>query len=189
MSTRLSQLPKIMPLLVLVAAVALGVAILLYSGKAGMAPRTALAATFQDLSSSGNSSCSAAFKDSIDSMPDSAQLKGSCCSAMNFDRYREQIEGLKKYKDIAEIPSDPYNINAGLDKELKSHYDVPLTPDEQKVYDYAMAHSMEKGPCCCKCWRWYVYGGLAKLLIQKYHFTGEQVTDVWDLSDGCGGAH
>lgn len=147
----------------------------------------ALAAKFDVLSKNGNSSCSATFMQSIDGMSDTAQLQGSCCSPMDMHRFSEQIEGLKKYKDIPEIPSDPYDINAGLAKKLRANYDVQLTPDEQKAYDYAMANSMEKGPCCCKCWRWYVYGGLGKLLIQKYHFTGEQVTEIWNLSDGCGG--
>lgn len=148
---------------------------------------TALAAKFDQLSKNGNSSCSATFKDSIAGLPDTAQLQGSCCSPMDMHRYSEQVEGLKKYKDIKEIPSDPYDINAGLAKQMIAYYDTQLTPDEQKAYDYAMANSMEKGPCCCKCWRWYVYGGLGKLLIQKYHFTGEQVTEIWNLSDGCGG--
>ena len=158
------------------------------NGMSAFMPDKALAAKFDELSKNGNSSCSSTFMQSIDSMADTAQLQGSCCSPMDMHRYSEQVEGLKKYKDIPEIPSDPYDINAGLAKQLKSHYDDQLTPDEQKAYDYAMANSMEKGPCCCKCWRWYVYGGLAKLLIQKYHFTGEQVTEVWNLSDGCGGA-
>ena len=124
---------------------------------------------------------------SIDGMSDTARLQGSCCSPMDMHRYTEQVTGLQKYKNIPEIPSDPYDIDAGLAKKLKAYYDVQLTPDEQTAYDYAMANSMEKGPCCCKCWRWYVYGGLGKLLIQKYHFTGEQVTEIWNLSDGCGG--
>ena len=67
------------------------------------------------------------------------------------------------------------------------YYDMQLAPEEQRAYDYAMENSHEKGPCCCKCWRWYVYGGLAKHLIRDYNFTGEQITDVWNLSDGCGG--
>jgi hypothetical protein len=67
------------------------------------------------------------------------------------------------------------------------YYNTELTLDEQKAYDYAMQNSHEKGPCCCKCWRWYVYGGLAKYLIKNYGFTGEQITQVWNLSDGCGG--
>lgn len=162
-----------------------------YSGNMGeqtYGADTALAAEFERLSKTGNSSCSASFAESIDTMNDSERLRGSCCSLMNMHRYEEQVEGLKKYKDIPEIPPDPYDINAGLAKKLKAYYEVQLTPEEQKAYDYAMANSHEKGPCCCKCWRWYVYGGLGKLLIQKYGFTGEQVTDVWNLSDGCGGA-
>ena len=153
---------------------------------------TALAAKFADLSQSGNSSCSATFKESILAMSDDSRLKGSCCSPMSIHRYTEQVEGLQKFKaepsqNIAEIPDDPYDIEAGLAKRLISYYDIELTPEEQTAYDYAMLNSSEKGPCCCKCWRWYVYGGLAKFLIQNHGFTGEQVTEVWNLSDGCGG--
>ena len=148
---------------------------------------TALAAKFDMLSKNGNSSCSGAFNSSIDAMPDTGRLQGSCCSPMDIHRYEEQVNGLKKLKDIPEVPSDPYDIDASLAKKLKAYYDVELTPEQQKAYDYAMANSNEKGPCCCKCWRWYVYGGLGKLLIQKYNFTGEQVTEIWNLSDGCGG--
>lgn len=151
-------------------------------------PDQALAAKFDMLSGGGNSSCSADFTQSIDAMPDTGRLQGSCCSPMDMHRYAEQVAGLKKYKDIGEVPPDPYDIDAGLAKKLKAYYDAALTPEEQNAYDYAIANSNEKGPCCCKCWRWYVYGGLGKLLIKKYHFTGEQVTEVWNLSDGCGGA-
>ncbi|MBI2086907.1 MAG: hypothetical protein HYT69_01930 [Candidatus Zambryskibacteria bacterium] len=162
------------------------------SEQSGSFANTALAAKFEELSQSGNSSCSGTFKDSITTMPDDARLKGSCCSPMSVHRYSEQVEGLVKFKavagqNIAEIPDDPYNIEARLAKELMSYYDMELTPDEQKAYDYAMQNSSEKGPCCCKCWRWYVYGGLGKYLIKNHGFTGEQVTQVWNLSDGCGG--
>lgn len=147
----------------------------------------AIASEFDYLSKNGNSSCSSAFKDSIATLDDNARLQGSCCSPMSLHRYSEQVEGLKKYADIAEIPPDPYNIQAGLAKKLMAHYDDELSPEEQKAYDYAMANSDEKGPCCCKCWRWFVYGGLGKILIKDYHFSGEQLTQVWNLSDGCGG--
>ena len=152
----------------------------------------ALAAQFDYLSKNGNSSCSATFKDSIAAMPDSARLQGSCCSPMSVHRYSEQVEGLEKFKFVAgqnidKIPDDPYDIEAGLAKELMSYYDLELTPDEQQAYDYAMQNSSEKGPCCCKCWRWYVYGGLGKYLIKNHGFTGEQITQAWNLSDGCGG--
>lgn len=142
---------------------------------------------FDYLSQNGNSSCSTAFRESIPSMPDDARLRGSCCSPMSLHRYSEQVEGLKKYQRVAEIPPDPYDIEAGLAKKLMAYYDMELTPSEQTAYDYAMQNSDEKGPCCCRCWRWFVYGGLAKVLIKDYHFTGQQITDVWNLSDGCGG--
>lgn len=168
-------------------------AVFLFSSREKITPSSALvpetlAAKFDYLSKNGNSSCSVAFKDSIPSMPDSAHLQGSCCSPMSMYRYNEQVEGLKKYRNIPEIPPDPYDIEAGLAKRLMGYYDLGLTPEEQKAYDYAMQNSDEKGPCCCKCWRWYVYGGLGKYLIRNYKFTGEQVTEVWNLSDGCGGA-
>lgn len=147
----------------------------------------ALAARFEQLSQSGNSTCSAAFDQSIEGMSDSERIQGSCCSPMSLHRYKEQVEGLKKFSHIPEIPPDPYDLDAKLAKKLKAYYDAELTPEQQAHYDYAMEHSHEKGPCCCKCWRWYVYGGLGKLLIQQHGFTGEQLTEVWNLSDGCGG--
>ena len=147
----------------------------------------ALAAKFDYLSQNGNSSCSVSFKNSIASMPDGERLRGSCCSPMSLHRYNEQVEGLKKFSNITEIPADPYDIEAGLAKKLMGYYDMELTPEEQMAYDYALVNSHEKGPCCCKCWRWNTYGGLGKYLIRNYDFTGEQVAEIWNLSDGCGG--
>jgi hypothetical protein len=60
-----------------------------------------LAEKFNYLSQNGNSSCSLAFKESILSMPDNARLQGSCYSPMSWHRYREQIEGLRKFKAVA----------------------------------------------------------------------------------------
>ncbi len=143
---------------------------------------------FQLLSTQGNSSCSQDFRSSITAMPDAQRLQGSCCGPIIFHRYKEQVEGLKKYSTISQIPTDPYDIPASLAKELlKYDQDITLTSAEQKKYDQAMNTSEEKGPCCCRCWRWYVYEGLGKYLIRNHQFTGEQVTDIWNLSDGCGG--
>ena len=148
---------------------------------------TALAAKFDYLNANGNSSCSQDFTESIPHMPAGNRIQGSCCSPMNTHRYEEQVEGLTKYKDIPEIPPDPYDIDAALAKKLLAYYDFPLTIKEQEAYDFAMKNSDEKGPCCCMCWHWYVYGGLAKKLIHERGFTGGQIVDVWNLSDGCGG--
>lgn len=153
---------------------------------------SAHAAKFAELSKNGNSTCSGMFKDSISSMTDNARIQGSCCSPMSLHRYTEQVEGLQKFKsisdqNIAEIPDDPYDVEAGLAKQLILYYDLELSSKEQAAYDYAMLNSSEKGPCCCKCWRWYVYGGLGKYLIKNHGFSGEQITELWNLSDGCGG--
>ncbi len=147
-----------------------------------------LKARFAYLSTHGNSTCSQEFMASIASMPAGARLQGSCCSPMVLQRYVRQVRDLKKHANTPEIPPDPYDIEAGLGRTMMAAYDAKLTPAQQTAYDYAMRHSEEKGPCCCKCWRWHAYGGLAKLLIRNRGFTGPQVTEVWNLSDGCGGS-
>lgn len=180
---------------IIIAAVVIGGAFYFSSNKkegVALPANSVYAAKFTMLSQNGNSSCSGAFRESIQTMPDENRLQGSCCSPMSLHRYTEQFDGLEEFKSISgqnidKIPDDPYDIEAGLAKELLSYYDLELTTDEQKAYDYAMLNSSEKGPCCCKCWRWYVYGGLGKYLIKNHSFTGEQVTEVWNLSDGCGG--
>jgi hypothetical protein len=146
-----------------------------------------LMSRFEYLSQNGNSNCSRAFLDSIATMPVTARLKGSCCSPMDAHRYIEQIKALRKYADVSEIPPDPYDITAGLAQKVMKYYDLELSAAEQPAYDYAMTNSDEKGPCCCQCWRWQVYGGLAKLLIREHHLSGSILTEVWNLSSGCGG--
>ena len=124
----------------------------------------------------------------ISQKSDDEMLQGSCCSKMDFHRYKEQIEGLKKYSNIKQIPSDPYDISVPLAKELLNYKDtIWLTPEQQAIYDEATKMSHEKGPCCCKCWRWHAFEGLAKYLITEHNFNSEQIAEVWDLSDGCGG--
>ena len=61
---------------------------------------------FEFLGENGNSFCSRAFRDSIADMPASARLQGSCCTEMDLHRYSEQVEGLKQYSHIAEVPPD-----------------------------------------------------------------------------------
>lgn len=143
---------------------------------------------FDFLSTHGNSNCSKEFLDSIASMPTGSRLQGSCCAPMEKARYDKQIEGLKKFATNSDIPPNPYDIDSALASKLLGSYDLTLNPVEQKAYDYAMANSDEQGPCCCRCWRWKVYGGLGKLLIREHSFDGKQVTEVWNLSNGCGGA-
>lgn len=157
------------------------------SGFADEADDKALMSRFEYLSENGNSNCSGQFMEAIATMPVTARLQGSCCSPMDAHRYLEQVAGLRKYRNSSMIPADPYDIPAGLAQKLLPRYGLALNATEQAAYDYAMERSDEGGPCCCRCWRWHVYGGLAKYLIREHGFSGEQVADIWDLSDGCGG--
>jgi hypothetical protein len=147
----------------------------------------ALMKRFDFLSQNGNVSCSPAFEVSIANMPAEKMLQGSCCSPMESRRYIEQIKGIRKYADISEIPPDPYNIPAGLARKLMPYYDHSLNNAEQAAYDFAMANSDMRGPCCCQCWRWRLYGGLGKHLIRDRQFTGQQLVDLWNIAQGCGG--
>jgi len=120
---------------------------------------------------------------------DDQQIQGSCCNKMDNHAYQEQIEGLKKYKDISIIPTDPYDISASQAKQLFKYLEeIELSRDQQTIYNEAMKKSIEGGPCCCKCWHWDAYEGLAKKLIVDYGWNSEQIAGLWDISDACGGA-
>ncbi|MBI2134349.1 hypothetical protein HYU09_00015 [Candidatus Woesearchaeota archaeon] len=141
---------------------------------------------FSKLSNAKTNFCAKA--DFINYKQDGERLQGSCCSAMDFHRYQEQIEGLKKFSKIKQVPEDPYDIPVSLAKELLGYKNgIQLTAEQQAVYDNAMKMSHEGGPCCCRCWRWDAFEGLAKYLITEHDFSSEQIAEVWDLSDGCGG--
>jgi hypothetical protein len=85
-----------------------------------------LKARFQALSQHGNVQCSVQFENAIGTMPADGRLQGSCCTPMDETRYRQQIERLKKYADIAEVPPDPYDIPAPLAHKLMGYYDMGL---------------------------------------------------------------
>lgn len=147
-----------------------------------------LTARFNYLAKNGNTNCSKIFTESISSMSDNARLQGSCCSPMVLQRYTEQISGLKKYKDISQIPSDPYDLPAKLAKELLSYNQtIKPTAEEQKILDQGEMASEEKGFCCCKCWRWDAHEGMSKFLVRNNHFNSKQISELLDLQDGCGG--
>ena len=142
---------------------------------------------FLRLSQAKTNSCGGTF-DYVASKPDEDRIQGSCCGAMDFHRYTEQLEGLVKYSEYEIIPSDPYNIPVSLAKELLDYQkNIQLATEQQEIYDKATVMSMEGGPCCCKCWHWYAYEGLAKYLIVEEGFSAEQIA-VWDLSDACRGS-
>jgi hypothetical protein len=75
---------------------------------------TKLKERFNYLSQHGNVECSVQFEKLIVTMTPDRRLQGSCCAPMDEARYRQQLDGLKKYSEIAEIPPDHYDIPAPL---------------------------------------------------------------------------
>ena len=63
-------------------------------------------------------------------MPAGARPQGSC-SPMVLQRYINQVEGLGKYVQVPQIPSDPYDIQAGLAKKMLAAYDTKLSATQQ----------------------------------------------------------
>jgi len=139
------------------------------------------------LSNNGNTECSAKFEASIATMPADTRLQGSCCAPMDEARYLKQIKGIRKYADIPQVPTDPYDLPASMAQKLTPYYEIILNESERAAYSYAVEKSDMQGPCCCQCWRWKVYGGLGKFLIREHHFTGQQLVDLWNIAQGCGG--
>lgn len=126
---------------------------------------------------------------SVETMPEEARIQGSCCSRMDLHKYQEQVEGLKKYADIPQIPADPYDVPVSLAKQLFEYQrTIQLTPDQQAIYDEAAKLSEEGGPCCCRCWRWAAFEGQARYLITQKNWTSQQIAELWNLEDGCGGS-
>lgn len=122
-------------------------------------------------------------------MPEGARLRGSCCSPMDRHRYGEQLRGLRHYRGIAQIPSDPYDVPVALAKRLLAYRDLPPTEGQRAVYRQAKEKSELGGPCCCSCWRWQAFRGQANYLIARRQFSATQVARVWELEEGCGGSH
>lgn len=144
---------------------------------------------FHYLAAQGSNFC-ALQPEMIASYSKSGRLQGSCCNAMDLETYQGQVRDLKRYGNVSAIPRDPYDVPVPLAKQLLA-YDrtISLTAAERSVFAAAMRMTPDKGPCCCKCWRWDADTGLAKYLITARHFGARQVATVVALVNGCGGSH
>jgi hypothetical protein len=93
--------------LVMAVAAALSFAALFPKHLSAQGPDSAnLTERFKYLSEHGNVECSVQFEKLIGTMGANGRLQGSCCAPMDEARYRQQLEGLKKYADIGEVPPD-----------------------------------------------------------------------------------
>lgn len=113
-------------------------------------------------------------------------LGGQCCGAMtDLTAYHANLQKLQSYRNIPDIPLNPHKTPIPLaQKWINYDKTTTLTSDQQQVYDQAMQMSKE-GPCCCKCWHYFVNEGIAKKLIADYHFYSKQIDNYWEASDIC----
>lgn len=183
---------KIVLVLTLLLTLSLGYFAYFWNGKTLTLTNTAMAAgseeKFNYLSSQTNSFCGLQSA-TVDSFSEGDSIRGACCGAMDLHRYKEQVEELKKYSKVDVVPEDPYDIPTTLAKRLFDYQkNISLNKKEQAIYDKAVEISHEGGPCCCRCWRWTAFEGQAKYLITEKGYTSEQIAEIWDLEDGCGGS-
>lgn len=119
-------------------------------------------------------------------------LGGQCCGALvDVETYKIQLQALNKFieenNNINIIPKDPYDISVDhAQKLITFNKDIILLSTQQQIYNDAMKMSHHGGPCCCKCWKWYMMSGLGKKLIVDYSWNAEQLAELWDLSSSCG---
>ncbi len=119
-------------------------------------------------------------------------LGGQCCGALkDIEAYNVQLKALEKFIEengnISFIPRDPYDVTIEHAQQLISFdQEIQLTSAQQEIYNKAIKMSHHGGPCCCKCWKWYVMSGLAKKLIVDHGWDKSQIAELWDTSSSCG---
>ena len=113
-------------------------------------------------------------------------LGGQCCGAMkDLSEYSEELKNLQQYKNIPDVPMNPYKTPVAIAKKWIDYDNATtLTPAQQMLMDQAMKLSKE-GPCCCKCWHYFVNEGIAKKMIKDYHYSAQQIAAYWDTSSIC----
>jgi hypothetical protein len=115
-------------------------------------------------------------------------LQGSCCSPMDEHAYREQVRALRAFREVREIPRDPYDVSVRLVRRLlRFDATISLSSGQRSTYRRAMRMSDQKAPCCCPCWRWNAFRGLSKFLIVRQRWPAARVAELIDALEGCGG--
>ena len=113
-------------------------------------------------------------------------LSGQCCGSMkDLSEYNKELQNLQQYKNIPDVPMNPYKTPVAIAKKwIDYDHTTTLKSAEQAIMNQAIQMSKE-GPCCCKCWHYFVNEGIAKKMIRDYHYTAKQVADYWDTSSIC----
>jgi len=124
--------------------------------------------------------------------PSGESLGGQCCGTLSsYEAYELQLQALHRFiaenGNLSFILRDPYDTPITVAQDFTSYdQEVQLSSSEQKVFDDAVAMSHHGGPCCCKCWKWYVMSGVGKKTIREHQWNARQVAKLWDLSSSCG---
>ncbi|MHB8643477.1 MAG: hypothetical protein ACYDA3_11410 [Gaiellaceae bacterium] len=156
-------------------------------GRAADAVTGSPAARFAVLSNAHSNRCGMPAS-AISAMSPTQRLQGACCFPMDYRSYVAQLRALERYAAVGVIPRDPYDIQVGLAARLIAYQSIKLTPAQRATYNHAVPMAKTHGPCCCPCWRWTAFGGQAKYLITRRHYSAKQIADVWSSEEGCGGA-
>ncbi|MBS1893178.1 MAG: hypothetical protein JST59_17915 [Actinobacteria bacterium] len=147
---------------------------------------TPVADHFAELAGAQTNRCNLAATE-LRQMPMGARLQGSCCFPMDRARYRQQLRGLRAYRQTGLVPSDPYDVSVRLAQRLLGYRKIALDWREAAIYTRATKLSSLGGPCCCPCWRWQAFKGQARFLIARRHFSAAEIAKHWGLEEGCGG--
>ncbi len=107
---------------------------------------------------------------------------------MQSGAYRGQVRWLQRYRSVAIIPRDPYDIPAGMAKRLLRDRALSLTAEQQATYRRAIGLAREHGPCCRRCWRWEAFRGLSYDLIARHRWPAPRLAMLVQALDGCGGS-
>src|SRR6266700_1524375 len=76
-----------------------------------------MASRFDVLAGKNSNRCSLAMTDVL-AMSPAGRLQGSCCRSMDFQRYAEQVRGLRAYRSLDLVPTDPYDVSVSLAQRL-----------------------------------------------------------------------
>jgi hypothetical protein len=143
--------------------------------------------SFAELAAANTNRCDLGAAE-LRSMPPSMHLRGSCCQRMDRAHYRDQLDGLRRYRELRRvIAADPYDVSVALAERLLAYRGVPLSQGERAAYRAAAEDSQTGGPCCCRCWRWQAFRGQGRYLLHRRGFSAPELARVWDLEEGCGG--
>lgn len=120
-------------------------------------------------------------------MANGVRLRGGCCFPMDRAHYEQQLRELRGYAGSGVVPSDPYDVSVVLAKRLLGFRSISLNRHGRATYRRAVQLSRLGGPCCCRCWRWQAFKGQAHFMIARRGYTAQQVADLWEREEGCGG--